>query len=398
MVNKKFVLNKVFTGSYVNSELGHEFKNFLVCDDGTRGIYIVPHGRIGSKNVEYVIHVIGTEYNEYKHVYELIGISKVKKIFISDDEIKDILNKTVNGINFKNIFNEEIEVKSFSGIANKFFVPKNKKRVLIRTKQENNSFTINDDVIIIGMSEKKFGRGEANHIFPTINEAKQFEILFNKHFEEFFIEEKKSAFDINKLRSELPFCFISSRVRLELAISNMISYFLKRDPILLNNFINIFLGIKTDGNEKFEICREEKNIDLILKSNKRIIVIENKIDSNINGIKSHEYSQLSKYVEYVNEKYSNYIKHFFILKADYNIIDSSKYKYGEKYIVKNYGELFSNVLRDHIYRKEYKYDEYSQFLFDEFKLNIEYLSWSKSKQKQLEQMTLLKQIIDDQID
>ena len=93
------VFNKVFTGGYLKNNLGHELKNFLVCDDGTRGIFITPHGRC-SKKPDYVIHLIESSGNFKKQTFEIVGISKVSNKEISEQDYlnKKFKNKIINDI------------------------------------------------------------------------------------------------------------------------------------------------------------------------------------------------------------------------------------------------------------------------------------------------------------
>jgi hypothetical protein len=148
------------------------------------------------------------------------------------------------------------------------------------------------------------------------------------------------------------------------------------------------------SNEQFEIVREKENsIDLLFKSDKHIIVLENKIDSDINGVSkipntNGKYkSQLSKYYDYIEKKYKNYIKKFFVLSPEYSSISSKKldsyYERGNEYTLKHYSDLYEKVLD----KFEYKplgidpSDE-SKFFFNQFKQSIQYLTWSSAKQKE----------------
>ena len=91
----------------------------------------------------------------------------------------------------------------------------------------------------------------------------------------------------------------------ELVFSNLFAYFFnKYNNAILKNFASRVLHLDLKG--KISIAREEKNIDLLIRDDKHIIVIENKIKSGINGIKQEEngdiISQLDKYYTYAEEK------------------------------------------------------------------------------------------------
>ncbi len=132
----------------------------------------------------------------------------------------------------------------------------------------------------------------------------------------------------------------------ELSYSNMFAYFFKKYPELFEEFAKEKLSQKDNTLENFkigkffEITREENNIDILIETENDIFVIENKVKSHINGEKyigtvdaqenensdneekkdkSIEYTnQLIKYYNYVESKYPDKNRHYFIFKPDYN--------------------------------------------------------------------------------
>lgn len=151
---------------------------------------------------------------------------------------------------------------------------------------------------------------------------------------------------------DFTFFNVIKKVYDELSFSNMFAYYFDKYPKLLEYFLN---NVKTTegkriANKDFEfkskpeICREEKNIDILIKADS-LIIIENKIKSAING-KKHDIhgelvgTQLSKYYDYVVETYSeNPI--CLIFSPDYNKINTENIKenMGEKYSIIQYSEI-----------------------------------------------------------
>lgn len=79
--NNKYLFNKIFAGKYINFNLGHELKNFIVSDEGIRYVYVNPWGRINkekSKNIEYIIHIIENS-NIRQNMFEIVAISEIDK-------------------------------------------------------------------------------------------------------------------------------------------------------------------------------------------------------------------------------------------------------------------------------------------------------------------------------
>ena len=70
----------------------------------------------------------------------------------------------------------------------------------------------------------------------------------------------------------------------ELAYSNIISHYLCNNEYC-KVFIRDVLGLKKEDyyNDNYKVVREEHNVDILLKGESHIIVIENKIKSDING-------------------------------------------------------------------------------------------------------------------
>ena len=97
---------------------------------------------------------------------------------------------------------------------------------------------------------------------------------------------------------------------------------------------------------EFEVEREVNNIDLKLTDiDGNIIVIENKIKSNINGLKQNHKSQLSKYYNIITDELidQNVKASFFIFYPEYHktLKDNlSSYLYGDKYALISYKDIY----------------------------------------------------------
>ena len=97
-------------------------------------------------------------------------------------------------------------------------------------------------------------------------------------------------------------------------------------------------------------------------------------------------------------KYLNKGKHFFLLLPSDNKITResiNKYKYGDKYKIKTYYDLYKILIEKHIYKPNgLEANEYQKFIFDEFRKSIEYLTWTTSKQYEYVAYVRLKQKIE----
>lgn len=172
------------------------------------------------------------------------------------------------------------------------------------------------------------------------NGFEKIEELDSKHLSEL------SIFDICKIQNN------------EICFSAALEYFMKQKKYM-EMWCRFFKEMKVgDLEEKYSVKREfdaeiqsegkdKKNgkvkkevekygrIDLLVEDDKNVILIENKIKSDINKKESdgQEGHQLKRYSEYINLKYSNYYnKFFFILVPEYakqNML--SKFEKDEKY-------------------------------------------------------------------
>ena len=192
---------------------------------------------------------------------------------------------------------------------------------------------------------------------------------------------------------------------------------------------------------KYKILREKNHIDLFIKiinsdknnnasyDDDHIIIIENKIDSYINGIKREEKdkktnkitqleppfkSQLSDYYEYVTDTDDEEFKvipeknkHFFILEPEYssitqNKLNSNELLYGDKYSIIHYDDLYNLLLQIPEYnpyrnsiRQEATENTQRQFLYDQFKKTIEYIKSSSAEQMRKTAYIRLKQRLNE---
>ena len=128
---------------------------------------------------------------------------------------------------------------------------------------------------------------------------------------------------------------------------------------------------------------------MFIEGLENIIVIENKIDSGING------NQLSKYRNYVRENYPDKKAYFYILVPPYSsITESEKNKCGGKNYKIIYYTDFYKVFTNSKYMPNGKSSEYGNFLYKEFINTIEYIQMSKAAQQEKIAYTRLKQRIN----
>lgn len=398
-ISYKYLLNKVFTGSYLTHNLAHDLINFLIADNKCRYIYINPLGKC-KNNVKYVFHLLESPVKTQKGVYEVVGVSVV-------DDSSVTTTPTYQNYSYNDIFSTQ-KAKTYSFVANDFFVPKKDKRILLKINSTSSSLTISGNNVITAqvIANPKRSIAYAKNKFKSLTKmcSPTDEDVLEKIMKKHMTNQLSNSVIYKNVANEQPFSVICGRVNLENSMSNQIAYFLGRDKGLCYSFLTNLLKINTiSPNEVFEIRREEHDIDLLFISKNHVIVIENKIDSDINGVKkgiSPNPSQLSKYYTYIDKKYKKITNHaFFILAPEYNTAVAPNYLNsflnGNNYTIKTYRE-FANFLSKCRYSplgKEITQEQ--RFMFNQFILNVQYLGWSKAQQRENTAYIRLKQRIEE---
>ncbi len=382
-VNYKYVLNKIFTGSFLNHNLGHEIINFIKMDDKNRYIYVNPWGERchkSAENTEYVFHIMRTTYQNESY-YELIAVSKVSKddVGYKENNKEETSDLKYKGFSIREIFkynNSDDKSHLCTFKASTFYKPT--KRILFLTGKDHADIQEKEVVIATLNCNPQHSRAYSREI-----DIKVLDKIVDK-----YLKVSNETEKLNQYEDELCYSIISDRTKLEDSLSNQLAYFLNRDKKILDLFIKNFLKLKIK--DDFTIIREQNNIDLLLEGENNVIVIENKIDSGING------DQLKTYKKYINKKYSKKAKYFYILEPPYSsITESEKNKRGgEYYKIVYYDDLYK-TLRSSTYNPNGKSSKYGDFLYREFIYTIEYIQMSKAAQQEKIAYTRLKQKINE---
>ena len=134
----------------------------------------------------------------------------------------------------------------------------------------------------------------------------------------------------------------------ETIFTNLLYEFFKRTPKLMDAFAEEVLGIAGESNFtiKEEVTTKDGKgrIDLLMSNENFVIVIENKINSGLNGIDKHNrLSQLTTYIEFVEKELLNGRSgKYFIFEPNYNDIDIERFdqKRGKEFKKIQYSKLY----------------------------------------------------------
>ena len=366
---KTIIIERMFAGSYLADNIGHEIINIYKTDEGENYIYISPWGVINYKysDVEYVLLVRLVN----QHCFEILGYAGALELLLDENNLKNPKNKQKDiGILDDDRQKELIKNRkiNYGGIKINELLSEQKNVIFVtykageyrKVKKEVQKYYIVDEekykdenhFYIPGI---KFSKQSLKMYFSKKEKTKAFnklkKIIENKDY----WEEKNSSKKVNiknqkTIEDTTNILDYIGKSYDELACSNWIAYYLDNDRDLLGNFVKEILKIKTFNPQQAKIIREYHNIDLWIEDPENIIVIENKIKSGINGVNKERHdlkdkniqSQLSKYVNYVDKnKEEGQTAYYFIFLPNYSYSGEnlSAYTNGNQYTIKRYKEL-----------------------------------------------------------
>ena len=348
----------MYSGEYLGDNIGHEIINLFKADDGNNYIYLCKDGKYTRKDLpKYVIQV----RHHYTRTLEVISIAEIESK-ITKQEIDNI---KYGGVSIVDIFKENEEQGTDTYItfkATNVIKPTpdqpiyiayegNRVKVNISTPFIQPTIILNEKVVVNGKEKYNFDVCEAlrNYIYYNENQDSDYFKLnsliknaFSNNIDWQPVSEQLglTVKDSSKIYATPGDIYGISN--LELPYSNAFKFFIDKYPQLLSGFCkHLQKSVKCDNLD--EICdyftehpnyqiekieREWENIDILIEVDKRwVIVIENKIFSDLNGKKENEITQLDKYERIITkeDKYNAYNKIFVLLLPDHNNINIDNY-------------------------------------------------------------------------
>ena len=421
--NGAIVINRMFAGDYLASNLGHEIINLFQADNEKHYIYLNPKGNFdkthkdketGNDKIKYMLFVKTHSSKEFEVIGLATGLKSVdgvdctlnRKLTDKNEgaykkQVEYIITKKVKygGIPIFELFNDAEQQSIFITYkAEKLYKPT---KPIFICYGENVDINCEEECVKICLSgynqpstslhsyiypegtfkgdgtkpneetKKKRQEDYKNLINNLISKGDDLWQIHDKGVNGNDIKEIKprevSLFDICQILDD------------ENRYSNALAYFMgqpKYKELWVNFFWNVEcfnlwtkqnenLKIKMDFNSAYEITREEsakieddtykkKNsvtgggrIDIVVRDESNIVVIENKIKSDVNTVPNDkkDKTQLNRYVEYISwliykGKEKDSVKtHFIILTPNYNIPEISE-EMKQYYKIITYGDLY----------------------------------------------------------
>ena len=343
---RPIILNHMYSGEYLGDNIGHENINLFKADDGNNYIYLCKDGKYTRKDLpKYVIQV----RHHCTRTLEVISIAEIESK-ITKQEIDNI---KYGGVSIVDIFKENEEQGTDTYItfkATNVIKPTpdqpvyiayegNRVKVNISTPFIKPTIILNEKVVVNGKEKYNFDVCEAlrNYIYYNENQDSDY-FKLNSLIKNAF----SNNIDWQPVSEQLGLTIKdSSKIyatpgdiygisNLELPYSNAFKFFIEKYPQLLSGIFGKICSY-FDMHRNYQITRIERewrNIDILIEvDNELVIVIENKIFSDLNGKKENEITQLDKYERIITkeDKYNAYNKIFILLLPDHNNINIDNY-------------------------------------------------------------------------
>ena len=429
---RPIILNHMYSGEYLGDNIGHEIINLFKADDGNNYIYLCKDGKYNGEFPKYVIQVrrYGTRMLEVVNIAEVDTEwdwnsvkeprKKKEKATWKEKRAEAIKLIKYGEVDIESIFKENKEQGTDTFVtfkAKQVVKPKSPVYISYKGNRKNASKEVDEGenenttsltsllttepIVLEQKKEDKYlfdvSESLRNIVKYTPAEESDYQKL-KKLAEEAFVEwikfNKSDQIEINnesRDRNEEDIEDTPGDIyrinNLELPYSNAFKYFIYKYPTLLSEFCNYLLKneeyiksddklerlcqyLNNDKNEcKLTIRREWENIDIIIEVDKKwLIVIENKIFSDLNGKTKKEITQLDKYYDIINdgikllkdkngeqkgeeikkipEHYKDCEKIFILLTPNHNDINISNYKVWRKLHYSHINKFLKSISKD----------------------------------------------------
>jgi len=347
------ILNRMYAGDYLDENIGHEVINLFKDDNGSNYIYINPHGDINRESNDSVKAILLVKHVE-KGVLEVVAKAEhLQQVYYKKNNRQEEINNQLeyiknNQITYGDVLLSDIYDNGYNEILITFKTDKLRtvKKPLFIIEDESKRYKYENHYFLperhgIGTRSLRFYYSEKD--FPQ--DYKVFKQLLNDS-RIWNNENTTKEIDLDEIytyESHEGFLSVIKRESDELVFSNLFSYIFNNKIDVFKDFVKEVLEVDNFTTD-YNIYREKDDIDLLIETDDSVIIIENKIGSDINGVKSKSSgkieSQLSKYVKIANDKYDDKELYFYLFAPDYNIINLDIYENGDEYTLVNYSQIY----------------------------------------------------------
>ena len=368
-----FIIDRMYAGSFLeNGNIGHEITNLFCADNGNCYVYVNKAGDVKPEAMDTTRAVLYTRKTDSIHKQEVLGIAIIEKgVHDFDyDEIK------YGGVSLRDIFGKNVFNGKFDGYVNLNFKAK---KVLLPKKK----FYIVDDVYKGDMkdafllSDVRFPSQSLRRYIDS--STKSFDVIEKMIKDPSVWDAKRQPeqidFDSGSLYEDDNYNYLDiiGQQDDENVFSNLIAHFLEKDEAMFVDFCKDVLGFKPIFSSRYKIEREkctdkQSRMDIFIEDDKNIVVIENKIKSDINGVNErHDFagdliqSQLGEYYRYVESMKKEKNARYYVLLPNHHNIDIAKYEHSKDYTKILYSDIY-DFFKNHATNNKKELGYYNDFV------------------------------------
>ena len=382
-MKKEIMLNKSFVGSWgvANDEnIPHEIINLFKSDNGNLYVYVPPYGGFKTEdhpNVESVLLTGAWNNNKTEVFYVIKGVKRLHNggRKATKAEREKLVNYIIeNNIRYGGKYLHEIKMaeseedKIYYLTFQAEAVYKPKKSLFLSWESNSEKHTEEKDVYELKNKNYKYQR-QIGYISQDDCDLVSDIIDDNDIWDVVDPVSLKDAVGISIKNRRHSFLQLIHKEYDETIFTNLLYEFFSTTPNLFSMFAEETLQII--GEKNFVIAKEvvtnngKGRIDLLAENDNFVVVIENKINSGLNGVdKYNRLSQLTTYIEYVESELLNGRKGaYYLFEPNYNKIDISRFDQnrGQEFVKIQYSQLYS-FFESH--RSELEKTPYSVYVDD----------------------------------
>lgn len=311
---KEIVINRMFTGKYLRDNIGHEVINLFQADNGKYYVYLNDTGIIGKEHFEgdqcFIDQMLLAHTLEGTNAVEIIGLAtglhpvynpeldeKAQAAFQREYAENNAI--TYGGIGLSGVnsifrgseqqsVNITFEAESVRQVAEgrRIYI-----KMADKLNQEYKELETYDSDTVVTLSEVKLGQGLKSYISEGDTD---YAALARIVSDSSLWGTPMPKATLAEAPGELSYMDICQRSYDELAYSNAMAYFAKKYPEIAFKLLDKLTNIKDAYHRDFIVRREENHIDLLFYNSGHLVIVENKIKSDLNGVEKNADGQIVK--------------------------------------------------------------------------------------------------------
>ena len=301
--DEAIVLNRMFTGDYLEENIGHEVINLFKSDNGKYYLYLNALGSFHSIWKSRIKSMLMVRTIQGAKMLEVIGLATgLKDVY--KPELAEKAPQTKNAAKADDERYSQPKLKknqddfiaanriTYDGVSLNAIFSGNRFQQDINITFEAERVVKPTGLNAAKASLKQYieNSGTAANAYSALSSLIDNADLWDEGVGT--VAESKAELEHTTTETMFDICGVAYS---ELAYSNAIAYFFERYPHLFTGFMHE-LGVDFPITGRFDVKRELLNIDLLFTNGEKSVVIENKIKSGINGLDKHDpnKSQLEK--------------------------------------------------------------------------------------------------------